>query len=71
MGGKKNVYVIGDVRCHLGGGRKYCGAFNWKKGCPYSQRNCPQKAEHKCGYIITVRGDVCGDTSHGAAGHNY
>ena len=68
-GAKKNVKSkIGNL-CTNYRGRKFCGGFNGKRGCPKSESMCPQWGEHRCGYIVAEDGTVCGATDHGYADH--
>ena len=67
-GGKAVKSKIGNLATSWRG-RKFCGAFNSKRGCTHGEAQCPQWAEHKCGYIVHDDGTVCGATEHGWSSH--
>ena len=49
---------------------KICGAYNARKGCSAkSDRDCPQRGWHICGYITDENGRICSSTNHGYSDH--
>ena len=66
-GGQGKRYEIGSCRLHFDG-RKLCGAYNGRKGCP-NHKNCPQGGEHRCAYVVDSSGKVCGRQVHSYFGH--
>ena len=65
---QKRQRRIGNASSFTPSGKKLFGAFNSAKGCP-DERNCPQKALHRCNIITSSDGRVCFATDHG--GHQH
>ena len=65
---KKLTKVGGRAGVHPGSKKKFCTAFNSKKGCARKGR-CPKDLEHACNYIVDDNGWVCGRTDHGSDSH--
>ena len=66
--------VVGQLKVEYAGSSgkkvKLCGAFNGKQGCrAKSEKDCPQYGEHRCGYIMSPDGRVCGRRDHGYQNH--
>ena len=50
-------------------GRKFCGAYNAKKGCSRHEKDCPQRGKHLCN-VVMPNGDLCQSSRHIASTHN-
>ena len=48
---------------------KFCGAWNGKKGCTWNEKNCPQRAKHRCNVILPT-GEVCRSSQHNTYNHS-
>ena len=72
--GQEKKQIVGQLSVHQVGSdgkrTKLCGAYNGKNGCrAKTDRDCPQRGEHKCGYILSQDGRVCGRRDHGYQNH--
>ena len=60
---------IGKLASITRKGEKLCDSFNSSRGCKFSEWKCPQRAFHRCGFLVDDNGTVCYATNHGYAGH--
>ena len=68
-GGPQTRSKIGMQSSQTSAGKKLCGAFNSKKGCKGTEKNCPAWGLHICGYIIEESGEIWCARKHGFNGH--